>query len=130
MSGEKDLVILLNSMKPEHIPDEYVFCVVKNLENINLEEIAMFFREKEGITIIVKKEIADKLSLDYSFIASWISLTVHSSLESVGLTAAFSNALAEEGISCNVVAAFYHDHIFVDKKDIDNAMMILNAFSD
>lgn len=130
MSGEKDLVILLNSMKPEHIPGEFVFCVVKNLENINLEEIAMFFREKEGITIIVKKEIADKLSLDYSFIASWISLTVHSSLESVGLTAAFSNALAEEGISCNVVAAFYHDHIFVDKKDIDNAMMILNAFSD
>jgi hypothetical protein len=54
----------------------------------------MFFREKEGITLIVKKEIANKLKLDYSIITSWITLTVHSSLEAVGLTAAFSNALS------------------------------------
>ena len=55
MSGEKDLAILLKSMKPEHILGEFVFCVVKNLENIKLDEVAMFFREKEGITLILKK---------------------------------------------------------------------------
>jgi hypothetical protein len=130
MSGEKDLQTLLKSMKPEHILGEFVFCEIKSLENINLEEIAMLFREKEGITLILKKEIADKLKLKYSFIASWITLTVHSSLEAVGLTAAFSKALADNGISCNVVAAFYHDHIFVDQKDIEKAMMILNTFSE
>jgi hypothetical protein len=70
------------------------FCVIKILGNINLDEIEMFFREKEGITLIVKKEIANKLKLDYSIITSWITLTVHSSLEAVGLTAAFSNALS------------------------------------
>jgi hypothetical protein len=73
--------------------------------------------------------MADKLKLDYSFIASWITLTVHSSLDAVGLTAAFSRALSDEGISCNVVAAFYHDHIFVDRKDAEKAMQVLSRFS-
>ena len=129
MSGEKDLQQLLKSMKPEHNPGEYVFCKTENLEQVNLNEIEMFFREKEAITLILKKEIAKELHLDYSVVMSWITLTVHSSLEAVGLTAAFSKALSENGISCNVVAAFYHDHIFVAKKDAAKAMEILNAFS-
>jgi len=129
MSGEKDLQQLLKSMKPEHNSGDYVFCKVENLENINLNEVEMFFREKEAITLILKKEIAEILKLEYSVIMAWITLTVHSSLEAVGLTAAFSTALSKQGISCNVVAAFYHDHIFVNKKDIEKAMGILNAFS-
>jgi len=129
MSGEKDLQQLLKSMKPEHNSGDYVFCKVESLEQINLNEVEMFFREKEAITLILKKEIAEILKLEYSVIMAWITLTVHSSLEAVGLTAAFSKALSENGISCNVVAAFYHDHIFVNKKDIEKAMEILNAFS-
>lgn len=129
MSGEKDLEKLLKTMKPEHIIGEYVFCSIHDLTNLNLDDIIMTFKEQEGTTIIIKKELADILKIEYSFIASWITLTVHSSLEAVGLTAAFSNALSQDGISCNVVAAFYHDHIFVDKKDINKAMEILNQFS-
>ena len=116
-------------MKPEHIIGEYVFCVVDDLANLNLNDIIMTFKEQEGTTIVIKKELADSLKFEYSFIASWITLTVHSSLEAVGLTAAFSDALSREGISCNVIAAFFHDHIFVDKKDTDKAMGILNGFS-
>ena len=130
MSGEKNLEILLKTMKPKMNSGEFVFCEVENLEKINLNEIVMTFREEESITIITKKEIADQLNLNYSFIASWITLTIHSSLEAVGLTAAFSKTLSENGISCNVVAAFYHDHIFVDKKDTEKAMEILNKFSE
>ncbi|MCI2228842.1 ACT domain-containing protein [Polaribacter sp. MSW13] len=130
MSGEKNLETLLKSMKPKHNLGEFVFCKIENLEQIKLSQIIMTFKEEEeSITIITKKGVADQLNLDYSFVASWITLTVHSSLEAVGLTAAFSNALSENGISCNVVAAYYHDHIFVDKKDTDKAMEILNAFS-
>ena len=129
MSGEKDLQQLLKSMKPEQNPGDYVFCKTESLEQVNLNEIEMFFREKEAITVILKKKIAEKLNLEYSVVMSWITLTVHSSLEAVGLTAAFSKALSENGISCNVVAAFYHDHIFVAQKDAAKAMEILNAFS-
>ncbi|MRX68309.1 hypothetical protein SAMN06265349_103431 [Flavobacterium resistens] len=129
MSGEKDLQKLLKTMKPKHKLGDYVFCKVEKLEGLDLNEIDMIFREEEAITLILKEEIASKLNLDYSIVMSWITLTVHSSLEAVGLTAAFSKALTEHNISCNVVAAFYHDHIFVDKKDTEKAMKILKSFS-
>lgn len=130
MSGEKNLEALLKTMKPKLNLGEFVFCEVKNLDEINLNETLMFFKENESITLILEKEVAEKLNLEYSYISSWITLTVHSSLEAVGLTAAFSKALSEKGISCNVVAAFYHDHIFVDKKDAQKAMEILYKFSE
>ena len=129
MSGEKDLEILLKSMKPEHVSGDYVFCKVEKFENLDLNNIVMLFKEKEAITLILKKEIADQLQLDYSVVMSWITLTVHSSLEAVGLTAAFSKVLSEQGISCNVVAAYYHDHIFVNQKEVQKAMEILHSFS-
>ncbi|MBC5842435.1 ACT domain-containing protein [Flavobacterium sp. F-380] len=129
MSGEKNLEILLKKMKPKLNAGEFVFCEVKNLEEISLKNILMSFREEESITIIIEKKIADDLDLRYSFVASWITLTIHSALEAVGLTAAFSKALSDKNISCNVVAAFYHDHIFVDTKDAAQAMEILHQFS-
>ncbi|UQD56710.1 ACT domain-containing protein [Flavobacterium sp. K5-23] len=129
MNGEKNLELLLKTMNPKLNIGKYVFCKVENLEKITLNDIVMTFKEEEGITVIAEKEIAEKLNLDYSYVASWITLTIHSSLEAVGLTAAFSKALSENGISCNVVAAFYHDHIFVDIKDTEKAMEVLNDFS-
>ena len=47
------------------------------------------------------------------FRAAWITLTVHSDLQAVGLTAAVAEVLTKASISCNVVAAAFHDHIFV-----------------
>lgn len=130
MNGEKDLAKLLKSMKPRHNPGDYVFCTLKNVENFDLMNAEMFFREDEGFTIIIKKEIADRLHLEYPVIMSWITLTVHSSLEAVGLTAAFSKALSENGISCNVVAAYYHDHIFINQKDTEKAIEVLTKLSE
>jgi hypothetical protein len=129
MTGEKDLQKLLKSMKPELNEGEFVFCKIETLDTLNLNDIEMLFREKEAITLILKKEKADELKLEYSVIMSWITLSVHSSLEAIGLTAAFSNALSQKGISCNVVAAFYHDHIFVNKKEAEKAMEVLSMFS-
>jgi hypothetical protein len=130
MSGETNLALLLQSLKPQLNEGDYVFCTIKDTGEINLNRVIMFFREAEAITVIIKKELADNLHLPYSFVATWISLEVYSSLEAVGLTAAFSKALAANGISCNVVAAFYHDHIFVPKPDTDKAMKILEALSE
>jgi len=130
MTGETNLEILLKTIKPKHNTGDFVFCTLEDLNKINFDDIILMFKENEGYTIIVKKHIADNLNLEYTFIAAWITLTVHSALEAVGLIAAFSKALSENNISCNVVSAYYHDHIFVDKKNINMAMKILNKFSE
>src|SRR5450755_228348 len=117
MPGEVDLQHILKTIKPTLNKGEYVFCNVSEDHDINHKDIISLFKEKESVTLIVPKTTADELQLSYSFVSAWITLTVHSSLESVGLTAAFSKALAEYGISCNVVAAYFHDHIFVNIKD-------------
>ncbi len=106
IKGKSNLDILLKTMKPKLNSGEFVFCTITDLPLVNINDVLFFFKEEYAITVIVKKEIADSLKLDYSFIASWITLTVHSSLEAVGLTAAFSKALSDNGISCNVVAAY------------------------
>jgi len=116
-------------MNPELHDGDYVFCTTTLLNNINSEDIIGLFKEDEGWTVIIGKNLADQLGLSYTYIAAWITLTIHSSLEAVGLTAAFSNALAAEGISCNVVAAYYHDHIFVAKQDAENAISLLKKLA-
>ena len=127
MTGETELNILLRSMKPVLNPGDYVFCNVKDLQALDLKNIVMLFAEAEGYTVILEKQLADALALLYHDVVSWITLTVHSSLSAVGLTAAFSGALSAQHISCNVVAAYYHDHIFVPVKDAETAMKILNG---
>jgi hypothetical protein len=129
MPGESDLNIILKTLKPFLHDGEYVFCQVPDQYPIDLNDIISYFKEGEGVTIILSKKTADRFKLPYSFVSAWITLRVHSSLESVGLTAAFSNALAAAGISCNVVAAYFHDHIFVDIKDAKKSMEVLEAIS-
>jgi len=130
MAGETDISVLLKNMTPRLNGGEYVFCTIADLNKINLKDTISVFKEDEGWTVILHKLAADNLGFKYSYIASWITLTVHSSLEAVGLTTAFSKALADASISCNVVAAYYHDHIFVDRKDAEKAISILRKLSE
>jgi hypothetical protein len=58
-----------------------------------------------------------------------LTLTVHSALDGVGLTAAVASALADEGIPCNMVAAFHHDHVFVPEERAEEALAILRALA-
>jgi uncharacterized protein len=129
MQGETNLQKLLDTMQPKLNAGEYVFCTINNLQLVDATKIISFFKEDEGYTIIIQKELADALHFSYSTTFGWITLTVHSSLEAIGLTAVISSALSTNGISCNVVAAYYHDHIFVPIKDAENAMEVLNKLS-
>jgi len=129
MKGETNLKQLIKNMSPELNNGEYVFVSVSDASKFDRNDLLCEFKEREGTTLVLQREKADALGLNYHFFASWITLNVHSALEAVGLTAAVSKALTEHNISCNIIAGFYHDHIFVAKKDAIKAVEVLNALS-
>ena len=124
-TGETKLDQLIKTMSPKVNPGAYVFCSVGPDNQLPSVPIVGQISEKEGTSIIISKKDADDLGLPYSITCAWITLEVHSSLSAVGLTAAFSGALAKDNISCNVVAGYYHDHIFVPYHDMERALKTL-----
>lgn len=129
MAGIIELDELLKSMTPEIQVGEYVFCSVDGncTDYAHLDPLA-FFMESEGLTLILPVKSADKAQLAYESKFKQITLTVHSSLDAVGLTAAVATKLSSYGISANVVAAYYHDHIFVQSEKADEALLALKEF--
>jgi hypothetical protein len=92
-------------------------------------DIIATFQEEEGLSVVAPARALAEAGVRHSAGWAMISLAVHSSLAAVGLTAAIASALAEHGISANVVAAYYHDHIFVPWERRDQAMAILAALA-
>ncbi|WP_019529036.1 ACT domain-containing protein [Dasania marina] len=131
MTGETNLDKLLASMKPKLLDGEYVFCTFKRAKYGDFSELMPLasYLEEEGLTLLVTKENADNAELSYEAVFKGITLTVHSSLEAVGLTAAIARKLTEKGVSANVIAAYYHDHIFVQAGKSELAMAALHEFS-
>jgi hypothetical protein len=129
MAGETSLQTLIRSMSPELNEGDYVFCSVANVGVLKGVEALGSFREREGLTVILERQHAEALGLSFDYLAAWITLNVHSALEAVGLTAAFASALGQAGISCNVIAGFYHDHLFVGKNDAHKALSVLRQLA-
>ena len=127
--GETNLNIILKSIDPILNKGEYVFCTIENILRIDFSKIISFIKEENAYSIIIGKEYALQLSLPFSESFAWITLSVHSSLEAVGLTALFSRLLADNGLSCNVVAGYYHDHIFVLHPFAQQAMELLKGLA-
>ncbi|MBC3936958.1 ACT domain-containing protein [Undibacterium sp. CY7W] len=128
MSGAiRDLSQLLAQMKPVLQDGVYALvCVSHDAERMDLPALVRI-REAEGWTLVLEESIAQQAQLTVLFRAAWITLQVHSDLQAVGLTAAFSTALAQAGISCNVVAGAFHDHLLVPFEDAPAAMAVLQA---
>jgi len=129
MAGEKNLTRLIQEMEPSLEPGAFVFCTVPANFDLQNRAVVATFMEKEGKTLVLAQREADQLGLAYEMTMAWITLNVHSALEAVGLTAAVANALAAKNISCNVIAGYYHDHIFIPQSDADLALQTLLALS-
>jgi uncharacterized protein len=127
MSAERDLIVLLQNMKPELQPGTFVFCTLAANETIpGALNPRLTFREQEGTTLVILREEAEAVGLRCAFASRLITLTVHSALDAVGFLAAITTRLAEAGISVNAVSAFHHDHLFVPADRADEAMALLH----
>lgn len=123
--GITDLALLLATLTPQLAPLPMVYAVVPD----GPAPAAAFatVREPEGLTVVLDRETADRRGLAYDHVAALVTLQVHSALEAVGLTAAVSAALADRGISCNVIAGAYHDHLLVPWERRTEAVAVLRG---
>ena len=128
-SGERDLGRLLAHLDPDLYDIDYVFTTAAEAAYGDLGDLSWFaaIQEPEGLTLILHRDDADAAGLPYETVFRRITLGVHSSLEAVGLTAAVASRLEEEGISANMVAGYYHDHVFVPAADAERALAALRA---
>lgn len=130
MSGETDLGRMLEQLSPVLVSGTFVFCTVKG-QYSDYAELSPrgSFVEEEGLTLILDQPTADAAGIAYETVMRMITLSIHSSLDAVGLTAAVSAKLTEHEISANVVAAFYHDHIFVQADKAELAVSVLSSLA-
>lgn len=129
MNAVIDLKTLLTGMRPELNPGRYAFVALPAGVMVDPAHVVASIREPEGMSVILPERSALDLGLPIAFSAAWITLTVHSDLAAVGLTAAFSRVLGQAGISCNVVAGVHHDHVFVPVAQASAAMDALRELS-
>lgn len=128
MTGEKDLQTLVADMDPHIDTAFYAFVVVESDFQCPIPPL-MRFQEAEGDTLIVtRNDLLDSYGHDGRWFRR-ITLNIHSDLEAVGLTAAVSTCLTKAGICANIVAGFYHDHIFILDKDAPYALEALKKLS-
>ncbi|GAA4354393.1 ACT domain-containing protein [Kangiella marina] len=122
-----DLSRLLSELNPVMDEQDYVFCTVTELP-VGINPIATF-HEEEGLSLVCFKAQAQAANINFQGTFKKITLTVYSSLEAVGLTAAVSNVLAKAGISANMVAAYHHDHVFVPSEQAEEALILIKGLS-
>ena len=132
MSGILQLKELLKNINPVLSDEEFIFAELKD-KNIN--DVAMLnpfaaIHEDEGLTVVIEKRIAEKNNIVYESSFRKITLQVYSSLNSVGLTDAVSTVLAESNIPANIIAAFYHDHVFIPSNLANKAINIIKSLSE
>jgi hypothetical protein len=130
-SGETDIDKLIKNMQPVLEDEELVYC---SLSPNRAEEYLVlcqgYFIEREGITVIIGKHLADLNGLTYDLIFKRITMNVHSSLTAVGFLARITGVLAAQGYSVNVVSAYYHDHLYIQSDQAQAALDTLLLWQD
>ena len=126
MTGQTNLSEVLKSLQVSCDGVEYGFASVKD-KHINFcDDILGTFKENEGLTIIASKAYFEAKNIKFEGPYAKLTIEVHTSLELVGLTAVLAKKLAENQISANVVAGYYHDYIFVQYGICQKAIEAIN----
>ncbi len=128
MAAERDLARLLRGLRPVLNPGRFVFTTVTGPVPVGVQPVVTV-AELEGMTLVLPQHEADAAGLGYDYLAGWITLRVTSALDAVGLTAAVAGELARAGLSCNVVAGYHHDHLFVPYDRAADAVRLLEALA-
>ncbi|WP_103761572.1 ACT domain-containing protein [Roseovarius confluentis] len=127
MATVRDTTAMIAGMAPVRDPETWHFCTTDDRElaaRARPHALAVF-GEEEGTSLILPDEAARDLGFAVEMPMSRITLSVHSALDGVGLTAAVATALAGAHIPCNVVAAYHHDHVFVPEELAEDAVAVL-----
>lgn len=117
---------MLASLHAVRMPGIYVYCSLPRGTEPGGVAVAASIVEPEGMSIVVQEQEAVARGWQVLLRAAWIQFGLVSALDAVGLTAAVSAALAAAGISCNMVAGAYHDHVFVPVERASEALELLN----
>jgi hypothetical protein len=125
----RDTRAMIAGMRPALQPGLFVFCTTADQPSQWVPHALASFREAEGLSLVLPLEMAAKAGFDVSMPMCQITLTVHSALDGIGLTAAVAGALTEIGVPCNMIAGYHHDHVFVPHPDADKALECLTALA-
>ena len=129
--GETDLQFLLKNMQPVLEDEELVFCSLPQDQAEDYLIICQgYYVEREGITVILGKHLADLNNLKYDLVFKRITLAVYSSMEAVGFIARITDVLAAQGFSVNVISAYYHDHLYISSEQAQSALETLQLWQE
>src|SRR5262249_30797034 len=126
MSDGRDLKAVLATLDVAREPGVFVVAKLADGDDAPAGARAAL-REHEGLTVVLPREDAVAAGLPFVFEAAWLTLTVDTSWELVGLTAAVAARLAEAGIPANVLAGYHHDHVLVPVDRADDAIAALRS---
>jgi len=128
----RDLETLLASMDPTLEEGEFAFVSFPagSQPHPPPESVICTFREREGMTWILRREEADRRGSPSVFPCRMITLNVVSDLEAIGFLARITTELAARKISVNPVSAYHHDYLFVPTRQAEEALQVLRQLCD
>jgi uncharacterized protein len=126
-TGETDLDAMLATLAVQRRPGVFTYIAVEVPTPGLVAAAHAMVKEGALTTIVLPVDAAERAGQLVTVRFAWLTLTVQSSLEAVGLTAAISERLTRENIACNVLAGYHHDHLLVPVERVDDAVRALTA---
>ncbi len=125
--GETDLELMLATLAVQRRPGVFAYIAVEVPTPGLMAAAHAVVKEGRLTSIVLPIEAAERAGQATTVQFAWLTLTVQSSLDAVGLTAAVSTQLAAIDIPCNVLAGYHHDHLLVPVDRADDAIAALTA---